>query len=246
MKLNIEKLNVDANISSMEFMELFTKLLAFEGLKSKLKGRPLLEYLIESDLEDDEWRLFCAGFLGLAWNYHVMLITITLLLIQLSGWLEYRPLQKGEEALVIVRLEQSVNAEEIKASIIGAPEIMIETDAFRSVADNSIIWRISPRKETGKTELTIRIDDHEITKSVICSSLVEGVSRCRTKSNIKNQLLCPNEAVLKENSPVIDISVTYPLRIIKIGFFTINWIVAIFVLSIIFGLILMKPFKVKL
>ena len=174
-----------------------------------------------------------------------LIIPVTLLLIHLSGWLEYRPLQRGEQTLVIVKLEPSVNAEEIKVSIIGAPEIMIETDAFRSVVDNTISWRISSQLESGKTELNIKLGEHKTTKSITCSSLVTGVSQHRTKKEIKLQLLYPGEAVLKENCPAIDISVTYPLRIIKIGAFTINWIVAIFILSIIFGLILMKPFKVK-
>ena len=95
--------------------------------------------------------------------------------------------------------------------------------------------------------LIIKVNGQSYQKEIppIKNSLVR-ISTIRVKKNLWQELLYPGEKSLPAESVINRIELVYPeqrLNFLGIG---IHWLVAYFLLSIIFGLALKRPFKVEI
>jgi hypothetical protein len=92
----------------------------------------------------------------------------------------------------------------------------------------------------------VRVEGQEYAKAVQVSAAVERRSPVRLAAGFLNDLLYPAEENLPKGSPVVSISVQYPEATVSLLGWRVHWMVAFFVLSIVFAFALRGRFGVVL
>lgn len=174
----------------------------------------------------------------------VMLVPLVLLLIQLAGWFDARPLRPGEQALVKVRFGDAAPVDTIPVALAASDGLAVETEAFRIPEDHEIDWRIRAA-ETGPQEVEVRADSETLTKHVrVAAGFAQAASR-RVRGGWWNRLTHPAEPPLPAAGPVESIEITYPSWADTSPLLAMHWIVWYFLLSLVFGLLLKRPLGVE-
>lgn len=123
--------------------------------------------------------------------------------------------------------------------------------ASPGVKSATVNWRVSGA-EHGQGSLAIEIGGVTLQKNVVVGDGLARVSRrLPPASNYWDRLLYPSEPAVASSSSVKSVELHYPARnwyvdLPVIGFWDVNWLVAVFILSIVFGIILKKPLRVTL
>ena len=87
----------------------------------------------------------------------------------------------------------------------------------------------------------------ELRKSVAATDgQMVRVSPRRLRGGIWTRLLHPLESALPAGSLAAAVTVDYPSRQLRLGSHRVNWLVALFALSLLFGLLLKRPMRVEL
>jgi hypothetical protein len=175
-----------------------------------------------------------------------MIIPILLIIIQLNFWFGYDSLKSGQSTLLKVKLEEGYNPLQHNIALEPSSGIKVETDPLRIEEDYEINWRISPQTE-GNHDLSVVIGSQSITKS-FASELraLSQISPIRYNHNLFNNLLYPVEKPIEKDLPVKSIEVIYPVRYLNFFGWNVHWIIAFFVLSIIFGFAFKGFMKVEI
>lgn len=192
----------------------------------------------------------------------VALIFAIPLLSQCAAWFESRPLQIGEHALLELELASPL-ATSAKSQLVVPGVVQADTQPVlvqwptERLKDKDVTrppevnWRVSGLTE-GSGTLQIDVDGASFAKSVVVGNGLARVSRkLPPASNYWERLLYPSEAAVSSSSTVKSAELHYPLRnwyvdLPLIGFWDVNWLVAVFILSIVFGFALKKPLNVTL
>ena len=82
-------------------------------------------------------------------------------------------------------------------------------------------------------------------KSVNAGRALVAVSPARVRDGAWARLLHPAEPPLPAGGPLRELAVDYPRREITLGGRRVNWLLAVFVLSLGFGLVLKYPLRVE-
>jgi hypothetical protein len=165
----------------------------------------------------------------------IMIVPVLLILIQMNFWFGYKVLEPGEDALLIIKLKEDYNPLEIDIEIESPPALNFTTPPVRIEEENEIDWRFSV-EDSGLHTLQIMIGEESITKTISAGQkLLNYISPKRIQKDFFQELLYPTEAPLKESSPIQSIEITYAFKNMAVFGFHIHWIIAFFVLSIIFG-----------
>jgi uncharacterized membrane protein (DUF106 family) len=165
----------------------------------------------------------------------VMIVPVLLILIQLNFWFNYSPLQTGESVLLKVTLKPEYNPMEIDLQLQPSPAFVEEVPALRIEEENEIDWRLS-FTESGTHSLILLVGDERLEKSVtVGDGRIQRLSPLRVRRNVFQELLYPAEPPLPQDSPVIAIEVIYATQGLDLFGFSIHWLIAFFVLSVIFG-----------
>jgi len=175
----------------------------------------------------------------------LLLIPLGLFLAHLAGWLESRPFREGDTTLLTLRLDPAVDAASVSVSVSGSPEVAVETGAFRSPRDNEISWRLRACR-TGSGWVDVTVAGEECRKRVEVTRLVRRVSIRRVRDGLWQSLAYPAEARLPKRGVVRWLHVDYPVRDIRLAGMHVHWLLAVFVLSMIFALALKYPLRVEL
>ncbi len=163
----------------------------------------------------------------------VMMIPIVLILIQLDLWFGCRPLKPGESALLKVTMEQSPLQSDL--TVQPSPGIQIETPALRMEDEKEIDWRVKGLQE-GLHALTFKVDNQSFTKQVVVSANpFAKVSTARVRNQFLDRLIDPGEPAIPQNVPVTKVEIAYAPHDLNFFGYAINWLIAFFILSIIFG-----------
>ena len=150
------------------------------------------------------------------------------------------------EDLAQVGLEAVGHPLETEIEIEASPGINIQTPPARIEEDNEIDWRVSA-EEPGLHTVRIIVNGESITKTISASQkTLSRMSPIRVQRNFTQELLYPTEAPLKKADPIQSIEVTYALKSMDVFGFHIHWIIAFFVLSIIFGFSFKGVFGVEI
>jgi hypothetical protein len=176
----------------------------------------------------------------------VMIIPLFLILAQLNLWFGASSLQPGEKTLVKVKLARNADPIALGLQIEPSPGLAIETPAVRIADEEEIAWRIRA-PETGPASLTFRVAGRTLVKPIAVGGRpLAKVSSVTAGKSLLKQLLYPGERSLPGGTPVTSIEVLYRAKGLNLFGLSVHWLVAYFVLSIIFGFAFKGLFRVEI
>ena len=174
-----------------------------------------------------------------------VMLPVVVIIIQTGLRYEYRPLHPGETAIVKVRLDNPDRLAGGGSGVLTAPEgLKIETPPLRVNGGEEIYWRIKAEKE-GDYDLKFRTIDKEISKRVVVGEKLTGISPKVLKGGLLNSFLYPGEPSLSGDSGIEYFEIAYPYGTVALFGWKIHWLVLFFILSLVFGFLLLKPFRVS-
>jgi len=188
-------------------------------------------------------RYFGYSLKPLAW----MIVPLVLLFVQLQHVYGYRPLETGASAIVRVRLadDAAFAASASTITLDAGPGVAVETPPLRIPSLREVDWRIAAR-EPGRSTITVRSGDAEMTKIVSIGQVDGRLSPVRPSRNVFDQLVRPAEPALSPGSPIRSITIEYPVATVSVFGWQWNWVVAFLVFTIAAGFLLQRPLGVKL
>ena len=190
-------------------------------------------------------RYFRLSMVPMLW----MMPPIVIVVIQLQFQYGYAGLEPGQTALVQVELTEE-GAERMATTdgadmSLEAPEgVRVETPVVWIPSLRQAGWRVAGERP-GEYELVVRIGEETLTKSFRVSGSTELRSPVRP-SRLLSQIIWPAEAPLPRGSSVEAITVSYADAEINMFGFNTHWIIAFFILSMVFMFALAKPLGVKI
>jgi uncharacterized membrane protein (DUF106 family) len=176
----------------------------------------------------------------------VMIIPVVLILAQLNLWFGAQPLTAGRATILKVKLKPDVDVLGTEFALESPPEIAVETPPLRLEEPKEVDWRIKPAS-AGRFELGIRAGGSLYHKEIsVGGRRLEKVSPLKVKPSLLDEVLYPGEKPLPRDSRVESIEVIHPAKKLALFGWGLHWLIAYFVLSIIFGFALKKPLRVDI
>ena len=178
-----------------------------------------------------------------------MLVPIVIVVIQLQFQYGYQALEPGQSALIIVELTDE-GAEEVGQndgaglSLEAPAGLRVETPVVWIPSLGEAGWKVAA-DSPGEYELVVRIGGTSLSKSVRVAGTTVLRSPVRP-SGLLNQLIYPSEAPLPGGSPVKAIRIDYADAEISLFGWNTHWIIAFFILTMVFAFMLQRPLGVKL
>ncbi|HPM75606.1 MAG TPA: hypothetical protein PK961_00845 [bacterium] len=175
----------------------------------------------------------------------VMIVPVLLLLVQLNFWYGYRPYRVGEEAVINVRVDRSVNLFDTPATMTADEGVQVQTAAVRRPLSGEIAWRVKALTP-GEHTLTIDVGGQTAAKRFVVGDAERLVrlAPLRHDGNFWDGLLYPGEKKLA--GPISAVNVNYPGVEMNVLGWELHWIIVYFVLSILFGLSMKGIFHVDI
>ena len=184
-------------------------------------------------------------YIGASLKPLLLLLPIVVLWIgQLAGWFEWRPLAKGESVVVSMKLKAGTSPVAQPATLQVPGEFVVETPAFRSVHTGEVAWRVKA-VQPGSGMMQCSSGAATVEKEITASASMKKVSPKRMENRFWDRVLFPAEESLSKDSPIAEVRVDYPRRSVRFFGYEINWLVAIFLASIAFALVVKRPFGVE-
>ncbi len=209
--------------------------------------------------KDDLYTIFAAQFATLR---HTMtyfrlsmvpmlwiMIPIVIIVIQLQFQYGYASVAPGESLIVKVELTEEGAARVAESDgsdlELAAPAgVRVETPVVWAPALREALWRVSA-VEAGEHELEVRVGDQAFTKSLRVSGSTVLRSPVRP-AGLLGQIVYPSEPPLPSGSGVAAISVGYADADVSLLGWEMHWIIAFFILTMVFAFALAKPLGVKI
>ena len=170
-----------------------------------------------------------------------VLIPLALVLPQLEAFFGYGGLNLGAPAIVTVVRSA---ADSTALTISAPPQIRVETEAVTLVGSNEVVWRIVPT-ERGAFTLAVHDGEQLIEKTITVDNAPARKSPHRLQAGVVNQLLYPSEPPLPAG-PITAVSVRYPAPGLEIFGWSVHWLIAYGLMSMVCALILAPRFGVTL
>ena len=191
------------------------------------------------------WTYFKLSMVPMLW----IMVPIVIVVIQLQFQYGYESLDPGDRVLVIAELGEDGAgrvAETQAADVtLEAPEgIRVETPAAWSPALGEVAWRVRA-EAPGEHELVVRVGDRSYTKSLRVSGSTVRRSPVRP-AGFLGQVVYPAESPLPDGSELEAIRVGYADADVNLLGWDMHWIIAFFLLTMIFAFALAKPLGVKI
>jgi hypothetical protein len=256
--LPFERLPALVALAAVSFVTAIAMLLVMKATSPQariaLVKRQILAGLFEIRLFSDDLRaIFRAMAEILVWNLRYlglslipmlwMAVPLALLLVQCQSWFGYVGLQAGQPAIVKMRMNGAMSPR--PNAILEVPDgLRVDGPPLWIPAEREMDWRVTALR-AGAYALTVRLDQHVITKDVRVSSLVARYSPVRAAAGFVNQLLYPAEAPLPGDVPIEAIEVGYAGREFGLPGWPIHWSVAFLLLTMAFALLLKRPLGVS-
>ncbi len=173
----------------------------------------------------------------------VIIIPVTLLLAQMGQWYQVRPLNVGEQAIVIMKLNHHMGEPFPEVSLDAAPAAEVTAGPVRVLSKGEIYWKIRAI-ENGKDRLFFNIDNKKVEKALSVGDGFSRVSVERPGWNWTDILMYPLEKPFGADSMITSIAIDYPDRESKICG-TNWWVFYFFIVSMIFAVTFMPVLKVR-
>lgn len=214
-------------------------------------------YLLEMRLFQNDFKmllvaqknLILANARYLAYNFKpllIMIVPIFLLLAQMNLWFGYRLPEAGETFLLKVRFIKTVEVDRLNLDIEAPPGIEVDSPVLRIIDENEADWRLKLERITGEPVIILVNNERYLKDIPLNFHRLNRISTVRVKSNLWQELLYPGEKPLPADSYIEKIELIFPeQRLVFLGI-RFHWLVAYFLLSIIFGFALKGWFKVEI
>jgi len=174
-----------------------------------------------------------------------VMLPVVLIIIQTGLRYEHRSLNPGETAIVKVIINNPNKFEEAGRGILILPKgLKAETPPLRVNGGEEIYWRILAEKE-GEFDLSFQVFDREIKKRVVVGDKLTKISPKALKEGWVKSFFYPGEPALAGDLEVESFEVRYPYMKVSLFGWTVHWLVLFFILSLAFGFLLLKPFRVS-
>lgn len=191
------------------------------------------------------WTYFKLSMVPMLW----IMGPVAVVVIQLQFQYGYESVEPGDSVLVIAELteEEAERVAGTRASdvTLEAPEgVRVETKAVWVPSLREVAWRV--RAEIpGEHELVVWIGDRRASKSL----RVSGTSVLRSPvrpAGLLGQIVYPVESPLPDDSGLASIRVDYADADVSLFGWEMHWILAFFILTMVFAFALAKPLGVKI
>ncbi len=176
----------------------------------------------------------------------VMMVPVLLILVQLNLRFGSRPFAPGESAILKVKLTAGHNPIETGIVLEAPPGVSVESPPLRIEEDREIDWRLRA-VAPGTHELSLRLGADAFTKIVIVGGRgLVRVPNLKPGASFLDRVFNPGEGPIPKGIPVESVEVDHPERRLDLLGLRIHWLVAYFLLSIVFGFTLKGMFKVEI
>jgi uncharacterized membrane protein (DUF106 family) len=164
---------------------------------------------------------------------------LVLIIAQLQFHYGYTGLEAhGKDVLVTARIAEGELAGGRPDVELQAPDgVQVVTPGLWVPSLSEVSWRIAPQ-EPGEYELTLSLGNDTVTKSIQVSEDLLRRSPMRVAPGFLDQLLYPAEKPLPADGPFRTITVDYPDAEVNLLGWRTHWMVAFFILSIVFAFML--------
>jgi len=140
----------------------------------------------------------------------VMVVPVLLILGQLSLWYQARPLEAGEEAVVILKVGADGAAlSDVRLAPIDAIDVTV--GPVRVPTEREVCWKIKARRP-GRHRLVFHAGDQIGEKDFVVGDRFMRVSSLRPGWEISEAILHPAEKPFDRNSPIQSVEIDYPER----------------------------------
>ena len=163
----------------------------------------------------------------------VMMVIMLPLLGQLGVWYQHAPLTTGQTAIVAIQFADGADKQIAGVDLQPAEAFEIVAGPMRAPAAGQVWWTIQAAQD-GTHELTFDLDGETITKTLQVGDGPTRVSKLRPDMTFTNVLMHPAEKPFAADSAVQWIDIEYGERS---GWASgaDNWLIYLFVLSLVFG-----------
>jgi len=176
----------------------------------------------------------------------IMIIPLLLILAQLNARFGYRPLHPGEQVLLKVKLVRGTNPLNLDLTIAPSAGFTVETPPLRIEEEGEVDWRLRA-VEAGRHDIVLQGQGRSVVKTMaIGPARLNALAPLKTNRKFFNQLFNPAEPALPRGFPLDSIELVYPGRSLRLLGMDIHWLLAFFVLSLVFGFGLKGLFKVEI
>jgi hypothetical protein len=176
-----------------------------------------------------------------------MIVPVLLILIQMNQWYGYEPLKQGRSALVTARIEGSEPLVDMPLRLEAGEGLMVETPPVRIESLREVSWRVradSPGSHS--LRLTWGAGENEaVAQAVQVDGGFVKIEPIRVRGAWE-ELWNPGAEPLPGNSPVSFFEITYPEAEANLLGFHMHWVIAFFILSMVFGFAFKGVFKVEI
>ena len=174
-------------------------------------------------------------------------IPIAVLMLHMDFHFGYTGLAVGTPALVAARFDASlVPPSGMAPASLDAPDaISVETPGVVLPSAREIVWRIRPRR-AGAFIVTVHLGETSISKTLIVSDRVVRRSPVRPAAGFLSQVLQPSEPPLPDGTGLAAVTVDYPERPFMVAGWDVGWAGVYLGLTLVFVLLLKKPFGVTM
>lgn len=214
-------------------------------------------YLLEMRLFQHDYRillqtqknLLLANLRYLTLNFKpllVMMVPLFLLLAQLNLWFGYRNLKPDETFLLKIKLNSAVEVDRAALDLETPPGLEVETPVLRIIDENEADWRIRVRGRV-ESPLVITVNGERYRKEIVAGfKQLKKISPIRPGKNLWLRLIYPGEKPLPPGSYLEKIEITWPENRLSLLGLRWHWLVAYFILTVIFALAFRRAFKVEI
>jgi len=228
---------------------------ALEEIKAKIHAHFLELKLFRHDVGviwSAEKQILRYNLLYLAYLLKPLIVTLpifALFLVELDAWFTSRPLKVGEPVVVSVFTQPQAGNLLDSIQVANTEGLRVETPALRIREERRADWRIRALA-AGEHQLEFSAGSHDskgATKRVrVGRERVAYVARTLSGPGFLSGLENSEESPLSPGSPISRIEVDYPGAVLAVFGWSVNWVVAFVVLSIVFAFLLKRPFGIVL
>jgi uncharacterized membrane protein (DUF106 family) len=172
-----------------------------------------------------------------------MIVPLVLVIAQLQFYYGYDGLGPGQSVVVKVVLKEGASAAAPAIALEAPAGVRVETPMVWIPSLREAAWRVAA-EQVGDYQLSVSLGGRAVSKEFRVSDRVGWRTPERLETGLVNQLLYPAEAPIDSDVPIEVIYVAYPERAVNLLGWETHWMIAFFLLSIVFAFALKKRFGV--
>lgn len=163
-----------------------------------------------------------------------LILPVAVIIIQLGTRYEYRPLHVGESTVISLRLHNNASLDDLRKVELHLPTgLKVATPPVRIEQLREVSWRIEA-VTAGKYDVIFKFGEHAISKTVQVDDVFGKVTP-KVGNDFATTLMNPGEPSLAGSAFGASVGLHYPKREFSLFGLGLHWLVAFFVLSLIFG-----------